>query len=89
MHRIKIVLLSSLLFMKFISQVGDIVHLSCNEIIPADIVLLNSSDDEGICYAETSSLDGETNLKQRMVTKVSKQSTIPFYQSFNQSFNQT
>lgn len=58
-------------------KVGDIVHLSCNEIIPADIVLLNSSDDDGICYAETSSLDGESNLKQRKVTK-------DFFHRFNE-----
>jgi len=48
-------------------HVGDFVHLSCNEIIPADIVLLKSSDVLGICHIETSNLDGETNLKQRQV----------------------
>ena len=46
-------------------HVGDIVHLSCNEVIPADILLLHSSDDHGLCYIETSNLDGENNLKQR------------------------
>lgn len=47
--------------------VGDFVHLSCNEIIPADIILLRSSDPLGTCYVETSNLDGESNLKQRRV----------------------
>lgn len=41
------------------------MHLSCNEIIPADILLLRSSDPGGICHVETSNLDGENNLKQR------------------------
>ena len=44
---------------------GDFVHLSCNEIIPADILLLCSSDHAGICHIETSNIDGENNLKQR------------------------
>jgi phospholipid-translocating ATPase len=48
---------------------GDIVHLSCDEIIPADILLLHSSDSAGLCHVETSNLDGETNLKQRQVVE--------------------
>ncbi|XP_071670893.1 phospholipid-transporting ATPase VB isoform X2 [Patagioenas fasciata] len=47
--------------------VGDFVQLQCNETIPADILLLYSSDQNGICHLETANLDGETNLKQRRV----------------------
>ncbi|XP_051870560.1 LOW QUALITY PROTEIN: phospholipid-transporting ATPase VB-like [Pristis pectinata] len=50
-------------------RVGDFVQLSCNEIIPADMVLLHSSEQNGICYIETSNLDGETNLKRRLAVK--------------------
>ncbi|XP_076446004.1 LOW QUALITY PROTEIN: phospholipid-transporting ATPase VA-like [Babylonia areolata] len=44
---------------------GDFVHLSCNEIICADILLVRSSDPAGVCHIETSNIDGENNLKQR------------------------
>nr|XP_026491211.1 probable phospholipid-transporting ATPase VD isoform X2 [Vanessa tameamea] len=48
-------------------RVGDLVHLSNNEAVPADMVLLHSSNPLGICYLDTCNLDGETNLKQRVV----------------------
>ncbi len=45
--------------------VGDIIKLSGDDLVPADILLLNTSDDGGVCYVSTASLDGETNLKQK------------------------
>lgn len=59
-------------------KVGDLVHLSCNEMIPADILVLRSSDEHGLCYIDTQNLDGETNLKQREVPRGfgEKQSTF-------------
>lgn len=50
-------------------EVGDIVLLRDNEQIPADILVLSTSDPEGTCYVETKNLDGETNLKPRRAVK--------------------
>nr|VZI45190.1 unnamed protein product [Spirometra erinaceieuropaei] len=48
---------------------GDFVRLQTNEIIPADILILKSSDISGLCHIETANLDGENNLKQREIVR--------------------
>nr|XP_049697066.1 probable phospholipid-transporting ATPase IA isoform X5 [Helicoverpa armigera] len=46
--------------------VGDVCKVVNNQFFPADIVMLASSEPQGISFIETSNLDGETNLKIRM-----------------------
>ncbi|PUZ46721.1 hypothetical protein GQ55_7G104700 [Panicum hallii var. hallii] len=52
-------------------HVGDIVWLHENDEIPCDLVLIGTSDPQGTCYVETSALDGETDLKTRIVPSIS------------------
>lgn len=52
-------------------KVGDIVRIHNNDEIPADVILLSTSDSDGACYVETKNLDGETNLKVRQSLKCS------------------
>ena len=48
-------------------KVGDFVKVRDEEFFPADMVVLRSSDEQGIFYVETKNLDGETNLKVKAV----------------------
>ena len=44
---------------------GQIVKVTQNTEIPADLLVIKSSNENGFCYLQTSNLDGETNLKPR------------------------
>lgn len=53
-------------------NVGDIIKINKNEEIPSDVIVLNTSSEDGICHIETKNLDGETNLKPKMALKSSR-----------------
>ena len=47
-------------------RVGDLVHLEKNQRVPADLILLRTSDASGTCFIRTDQLDGETDWKLRV-----------------------
>ncbi|CAK5265344.1 unnamed protein product [Mycena citricolor] len=47
-------------------RVGDLIRLEKNQRVPADLVLLHTSDSSGTCFIRTDQLDGETDWKLRV-----------------------
>lgn len=45
--------------------VGDVIRVEDQEYLPADLIVLASSSESGACFIQTSSLDGEKNLKPK------------------------
>lgn len=56
--------------------IGDFIRIRANEEVPADVIIMSSSDIEGNCYIETKNLDGETNLKVKNSLKCGGSSNI-------------
>ncbi|KAG8702472.1 putative aminophospholipid-translocase [Ceratobasidium sp. 394] len=51
-------------------KVGDLVQLTQNQRVPADMLLLRTSDPSGTCFVRTDQLDGETDWKLRVAVPV-------------------
>uniref|UniRef100_A0A7N0UB60 Phospholipid-transporting ATPase n=1 Tax=Kalanchoe fedtschenkoi TaxID=63787 RepID=A0A7N0UB60_KALFE len=51
-------------------KVGDVVKVEKDQFFPADLLLLSSCYEDGICYVETMNLDGETNLKVKKALEI-------------------
>ena len=47
-------------------RVGDLILLEKNQRVPADLVLLRTSESSGTCFIRTDQLDGETDWKLRV-----------------------
>lgn len=46
-------------------QVGDIIRMDNNQFVAADVLLLTSSEPNGLCYIETAELDGLVTFESR------------------------
>ncbi|CAG8801382.1 7546_t:CDS:1, partial [Racocetra persica] len=46
-------------------RVGDFLFLKNGDAVPADAIIISTSEQNGTCFVETKDLDGETNLKPR------------------------
>ena len=46
-------------------QIGELILVTQDNTFPADLILLDSGLNDGICFIETGTLDGEKTLKQK------------------------
>ena len=46
-------------------EVGDLLKVYKDEPFPADLIAIDSSYPNGVCYIETGALDGEKNMKPK------------------------
>ncbi|KAK1970913.1 phospholipid-translocating P-type ATPase [Colletotrichum sublineola] len=53
-------------------EVGDLIKLSRDDPVPADIILLHANGENGLAYIETMALDGETSLKSKQTSAALK-----------------
>ena len=49
---------------------GDLILIKNGEVVPADCLVISTTEDKHSCYLKTSNLDGESNLKMRQAINV-------------------
>ncbi|KAL4513065.1 hypothetical protein ABPG72_017750 [Tetrahymena utriculariae] len=47
-------------------QIGDIIKVNQEQILPADILVITTNEENGTGFVETANLDGERNLKSKI-----------------------
>ena len=63
-------------------KLGDIIKIKKNEIICCDMILLETSESNGICFVEPKNINGETNLYTKQITNNWKKNFVD-YNNFN------
>ena len=53
-------------------RVGDIIKIYQNERVPADLVLLQTTEKQGTVFIRTDQLDGETDWKLRKAISITQ-----------------
>ena len=51
-------------------RMGQLLKIYKDEDFPCDIFLLKSARESGVAYVDTMQLDGETNLKEKIASKI-------------------
>ena len=69
-------------------EVGAIMKITKDEILPCDVLVIKSSNENGFCYLETTNLDGESGLKPREALRAS-QMAIKEDKDIEKLFNDT
>ena len=69
-------------------KIGDIIYVEKGKRVPADMVLLRTTEQSGACFIRTDQLDGETDWKLRLAVPFSQKPRIPgtgeeLYESFD------
>ena len=65
-------------------KLGDIIKINKNEIIPCDMIILESSELNGICFVEPKNINGESNLYMKEINpNWKKKVNLTYYSDIN------